>query len=207
MPYHHPFPGRPASKALHPICLAYLAAPTPLHILRSLHLSCSASPWSSGLPAQCTTSHIAGRVPTRLPPATRAPLSSGSGSAGLARPTPAAPGSRPPRHRSAPAGSHYSPARGGCGGAARGLAPGPARPMRSAAARRAGHGGGAALGDPHRGGGGGGSATRGPEKARGRPQSAASPGCSLSPARSGKRLQPDPSGLLRRRPQRPQALP
>ena len=48
-----------------------------------------------------------------------------------------------------------SPARGGCGGAARGLAPGPARPMRSAAAQRAGHGGGAALGGPHRGGGGG----------------------------------------------------
>lgn len=67
------------------------------------------------------------------------------------------------------------PARGGYGGAARGLAPGLARPMRSAAARRAGHGGGAALGDPHRGGGGGGSATRGPEEARGRPQSAAKP--------------------------------
>lgn len=145
-----------------------------LHVLRSLHLSYSVSPWSSGLPAQSTTSHIAGRAPTRLPLATRAPLSSGSGSAGLARPTPAAPGSRPPRHRSAPAGSHYSPARGGYGGAARGLAPGLARPMRSAAARRAGHGGGAALGDPHRGSGGS-SATRSPEEARGRPQSAAKP--------------------------------
>lgn len=175
------------------------------------HLSCSTSPWSSGLPAPGTTSHIAGHAPTRLPPATRAPLSSGSAYAGLARPTPAAPGSRPPRHRSAPAGSHYSPARGGCGGAAWGLAPGPARPMRSAAAQRAGHDGGAALGGPHRGGGDG-SATRGPKAARGRPQSAAKTLCSLSPALSGRRLLPDPSRILRQRrrrqgPQRPQALP
>lgn len=49
------FPGTSASKVIHPICLAYHAAPTPLHVLRSLHLSYSASPWSSGLPAQSTT--------------------------------------------------------------------------------------------------------------------------------------------------------
>lgn len=175
------------------------------HYCGACHLFCSASPRVSGLPAPGTTSHIRGRAQTRLPPATRAPLSSGSEYAGLARPTPAAPGSRPPRHRSTPVGSHYSPERGGCGGAARSLAPGPARPMRSAAAQRAGHGGGAALRGPHCGGDG--SETRGPEAARGRSQSAAKTGCSLSPVLSGTRLQPDPSRLLRRRRRRLQAIP
>lgn len=194
-------------KALLPICLAYRAVPTPLLILRSLPPLLLSVPMDFRSP--CTGHNLAHQGPrSDTPPARNSrPLSSGSAYAGLARPTPAAPGSRPLRHRSAPVGSHYSPARGGCGGAARGLAPGPARPMRSAAAQRAGHGGGAALRGPHRGGSGsgGGSATRGPEAAQGRSQSAAKTGCSLSPALSGTRLQPDPSRLLRRR--RPQVLP